>query len=42
MTCKQCKYNNRKKYLKTIVLCPKSKNQVLITSKFCVEKSDER
>lgn len=42
MTCKNCEYNNRKKYSKTIVTCPKTQNLVLVTSKFCVEKCDAK
>ena len=42
MNCKNCKFNNRKKYFQTIVICPRTKNKVLVTSKFCVEKYDKR
>ncbi|MEI6856712.1 hypothetical protein [Psychrilyobacter sp.] len=42
MKCKKCKFSNRKKHVQTIVVCPRTKNEVLVTPKFCIEKCDEK
>lgn len=42
MDCKKCKFGKRKKYFQTIVICPRTKKEVLVTHKFCIEKCDEK